>query len=298
MKLRRVLLPATLVLLASLTGLPTAEAATGAGPTWAPASSAPIHPGVVSETGDLWCTTNFVFTDAEHNVYLGQAAHCSGDDPIGTRVRFNSGEPWPNPGINGTYVKVLPDLGKWVGAGTVVYSSGITQGRRGESVPNNDFELVKVDAKDVSKVNPSVPFFGGPTALDTSGLGLGKSVYGYGNSVLRGGVTALSPKYGVVTTRTDDGSALIVDGPDDPVVSHGYGVAMTNPGIPGDSGSALLDSAGRAAGVLQTLNVGVEGNLNTYGDLSVMLAYAQAHSGIAGLRLVPGTQPFKAVPLG
>src|ERR671923_2121098 len=53
---------------------PTAAAA----PTWAPAATAPIHPGVMTFTEGGQCTANFVFYDASNTVYIGQAAHCSG----------------------------------------------------------------------------------------------------------------------------------------------------------------------------------------------------------------------------
>src|SRR6266508_3346618 len=51
--------------------------APSAASAWAPASSATIHPGVQVFTAGAQCTSNFVFQDAS-NVYLGQAAHCSG----------------------------------------------------------------------------------------------------------------------------------------------------------------------------------------------------------------------------
>src|SRR5258708_4625218 len=51
--------------------------APSAASAWAPASSATIHPGVQVFTNGAQCTANFVFQDAS-NVYLGQAAHCSG----------------------------------------------------------------------------------------------------------------------------------------------------------------------------------------------------------------------------
>lgn len=54
----------------------TAAPATAA-PSWAPVSTAAIHPGVQTLTAGGQCTANFVFYDAA-NVYLGQAAHCSG----------------------------------------------------------------------------------------------------------------------------------------------------------------------------------------------------------------------------
>src|SRR6476661_3374641 len=40
-------------------------------------ASAPVHPGVMTFTDGAQCTANFVFYDAS-NVYIGQAAHCSG----------------------------------------------------------------------------------------------------------------------------------------------------------------------------------------------------------------------------
>src|SRR5205085_1961196 len=44
---------------------------------WAPAASAAVHPGVQVITAGAQCTSNFVYSDGT-NVYLGQAAHCSG----------------------------------------------------------------------------------------------------------------------------------------------------------------------------------------------------------------------------
>ena len=73
--------------------------------------------------------------------------------------------------------------------------------RIGTTDPNtcayNDLALVKVDAADVAKVNPSVPFWGGPTGIDTDGTAAGDRVYTYGNSSLRGGVEPLSPHTGI-----------------------------------------------------------------------------------------------------
>ena len=47
-------------------------------PTWAPAATAAIHPGVQMYTDGAQCTANFVFTDGAGNVYVGYAAHCAG----------------------------------------------------------------------------------------------------------------------------------------------------------------------------------------------------------------------------
>ena len=65
------------------------------------------------------------------------------------------------------------------------------------------------------------------------------------------------------------------------------------PGVPGDSGSAFLDSKGKAVGTLSTLGLAPLPLSNNIGDLNHELAYAKAKSGFSGLRLVPGTKPFR-----
>jgi len=55
--------------LALLPGAVTGPAAQGA-PTWAPAASAPVHPGVQTFTNGAQSTANFVFYDSS-NVYIG-----------------------------------------------------------------------------------------------------------------------------------------------------------------------------------------------------------------------------------
>jgi hypothetical protein len=103
-------------------------------------------------------------------------------------------------------------------------------------------------------------------------------VYSYGNSELRGGVTALSPKVGV--SLGDAGAGW----------SHG---AFTlTPGIPGDSGSAFLDASGKALGVLSTLELAPVPGTNNAGDLGRELAYMQAHSSFSTVQLATGTEPF------
>ena len=66
-----------------------------------------------------------------------------------------------------------------------------------------------------------------------------------------------------------------------------------------DTGLSVVrtDDEGRAVGTLSTLGLAPLPLSNNIGDLSRELAYAQAHSGIAGLELVPGTEPFDAVLL-
>ena len=67
------------------------------------------------------------------------------------------------------------------------------------------------------------------------------------------------------------------------------------PGIPGDSGSGFLSAGGKAVGTLSTLGLAPLPASNNIGDLAKELAFAQAHSGIAGLSLVRGTEPFNPI---
>ncbi|RYE75143.1 MAG: hypothetical protein EOO74_10485, partial [Myxococcales bacterium] len=171
--------------------------------------------------------------------------------------------------------------------GTLAYSSWITMNRLGTTDANtcdyNDFALVKVDAKDLGKVNPSVPFWGGPTGIDTDGTKAGDRVYSYGNSSLRGGIELLSPKTGI---SLGDNAA---DG------GWSHPLYTLTPGVPGDSGSAFVSGDGKAVGTLSTLGLLPLPASNNIGDLSRELAFAQQHSGISGLRLVNGTEPFSPI---
>jgi hypothetical protein len=152
----------------------------------------------------------------------------------------------------------------------------------GETDPDtcayNDLALIALDPADVAKVNPSIPGFGGPTGLGTVG-GLGSTVYSYGNSELRGGITKLSPKQGVVVQNEGAGWSHIV-------------VTLT-PGVPGDSGSGFLNGKGEAFGVLSTLQIAPLTGTNGVGDLGKELTYLRAHSSFGGMQLVQGTEPFK-----
>ena len=85
-----------------------------------------------------------------------------------------------------------------------------------------------------------MPKLGGPTALGQTTAAL-DTVYSYGNSSLRQGITLLSPKLGKSLGASGGGWTHLV-----------YTVT---PGIPGDSGSGFMDAQGRAFGVLSTLQL-------------------------------------------
>src|SRR3546814_1156257 len=75
--IRRLVAVATTAIAALAIGFGAAPSAVQAAPTWAPAASAPIHPGVMMFTDGAQCTANFIFTNAA-DVFIGYAAHCAG----------------------------------------------------------------------------------------------------------------------------------------------------------------------------------------------------------------------------
>ncbi|TCJ31265.1 serine protease [Nocardioides jejuensis] len=231
-------------------------------------------------TGDAQCTANFVFTDDAHRVYVGYAAHCAGtgdsNDINGCTTRSLA---MGTPVTFGTGAGLLTS-GTTTGSGRLVYSSWHTMQARHEKsairCAYNDFALVRVDAASVGKVNPSMPKTGGPVGLDTDGVPVGSTLYTYGASSMKLGGNG-SARTARKTATEGSGWEHVVRG---------------GTGIPGDSGSGYLGPDGRAVGVLSTLAFGLSGTSNGVGDLSRELAYAQAHAGISGLRLVPGTVRF------
>jgi hypothetical protein len=243
---------------------------------WAPAGSAPVHPGVQTYTQGAQCTSNFVFQEGG-TVYLGQAAHCSGTGEA-TETDGCSSASLPL----GTQVEVKGASGK----GTLAYNSWLAMQAAGETDPDtcayNDLALVRLDPADVGRVNPSVPGYGGPTGLGTVG-DLGSTVFSYGNSELRLGIAKLSPKQGTVVQNEGGGWSHIV--------------ATVTPGVPGDSGSGFMNEDGQAFGVLSTLQIAPLAGTNGVGDLQRELAYARSH-GFPGLQLVAGTEPFNPSLVG
>src|SRR3954462_13963860 len=86
------------IVMVAIAGMLAVAGTASAAPTWAPAATAAIHPGVQTFTAGAQCTANFVYTDGT-NVFIGQAAHCSGTGgntatdgctsgtlPVGTKV--------------------------------------------------------------------------------------------------------------------------------------------------------------------------------------------------------------------
>jgi hypothetical protein len=219
------------------------------------------------------CTANFVYQSGG-SVYLGQAAHCSGTGSQTETDGCTSGSL-----SLGTPVEVA-------GAsrpGVLAYNSWLAMQASGEANPDacafNDLALIRLDPADVGAVNPSIPRFGGPTGVGSVG-GLGSTVYSYGNSSLRGGVSQLSPKQGILMQNQGNGWS--------------HNVVTLTPGIPGDSGSGFVNGTGQAIGVLSTLQLAPLPASNGVGDLAKELAYMRSHSPLGDVQLVAGTEPFRA----
>jgi hypothetical protein len=236
--------------------------------TWAPAATAQVHPGVMTFTDGAQCTANFIFTNGS-TVYIGQAAHCSG---TGGATETNGCDSGSLP--LGTAVDVAGFTGK------MVYNSWLAMQGAKEKDANtcdfNDLALIQLPAAAVATTNPSVPTWGGPVGLG-AGTTSGDTVYSYGNSELRDGISQLSPKKGI--SLGDSAGGWTTD------------VYTVTPGIPGDSGSGFLDASGRAFGVLSTVQIAPLAGSNGVGNLAKEIAYAATH-GVSGLTLVRGTQAF------
>jgi hypothetical protein len=251
--------------------------APAAASAWAPAGTAPIHPGVQTHTEGAQCTANFIFSEGS-TVFIGQAAHCSG----------TGGDTETNGCTSGSLpIGTAVEVGGATEPGKLSYNSWLTMQENGETDANtcayNDLALVQLNLADIGSVNPSVPGFGGPEGVGGPGEP-GATIYSYGNSELRGGITKLSPKQGLLLANEAEGWTHIV--------------TTLTPGIPGDSGSGFLDEKGDAFGVLSTLDLAPLPGSNGVGDLAKELAYERVHGPYPNLQLVPGTVKFKASLLG
>ena len=260
---------AAIVAFIALVAAPPVSAA----PSFAPFEQATIRPGVITTTAGTRCTANFIYAGPGDELYLGQSAHCSGTD--------GSSE------TNGCGAGSLP-LGTNVtieGAtrpGKLAYNSWLQMQSGKESDSDacayNDFALVRIDPADAGRVNPSMPFFGGPVGL-TDRVPRGETVFSYGRSPLRLGIEVLSPKQGASLGQSAGGWL--------------HTVLTLTPGVPGDSGSGFVDRSGRAFGVLSTLEFLPLPLSNGVTDLSRALSYANDKAGLRA-RLVNGTDRFRA----
>lgn len=226
------------------------------------AGSGRIGPGTQAVTAGRTCSVNFVFRDARGRTFVGYAASCASRPttatgcarslPLGTRVQF-------------------ADRGRTVGHGTLRYSSfqalqraGVTTG---DACAANDFALVQVRGAARRAVDPSMPYWDGPSSV--AGLpAAGSMVFGLARPSAG---ARLLPRAGQVDT-----------------VGSTATITTLLPSNRAARGSGFLDDAGRAVGILTASRTS---GSNRVVSLSDALDYARSH-GVAGLALVPGAGVF------
>lgn len=226
-------------------------------PPWPEPSEASVRPGVQIRSSSGQCTSNFLFrTPSNSTLMLGVAAHCVSENPrAGDGCDTDTGpfEPGAKVQIEGAS-----------NAGVLVYSSWFTMQATNESDSDacrlNDFALIAVHPGDRTSVHPALMHYGGPTALAGAGsLSPGDKVLWYGNSGTRSGIDEIQRNEGYVVR--EDGS-------------RGFVMYSATPGVPGDSGSAVISNDGAAAGILSTVRIAPESGSNGVALLEPALAYA------------------------
>ena len=143
----------------------------------------------------------------------------------------------------------------------------------------NDLALIKLDPADVGERQS----IGARTSAARPASGTwgdtGSTVYTYGNSELRGGVTALSPKQGIVVQNAASGWS--------------HDVYTLTPASPATPGAGSWTPTEERSAILSTVQLAPLAGSNGVGDLAKEIAYMHANdSAFSGVNLVPGTEPF------
>lgn len=227
-------------------------------PPWPAANNGQIRPGVRIEYVGSSCTSNFIYRSPDNaTLYLGAAAHCFDGAELNDTVAIDA--------LDGTTKQGILAYSSWIalGLGPCQNAAGLSCGGEYEK----DFALVALNNSYRSIVHPAVRHFGGPVGFADAGtLGLGDEVVSYGNTDLRPGVlSTLNPRQGVVVAPQGD--------------EPKFQVAAVTPALPGDSGSAVMTSDGRAVGVLVDISIAPPG-LNGITGLKKALDLAKERTGL------------------
>ena len=170
-------------------------------------------------------------------------------------------------------------------SGTLVYNSWIAMQQPGRRIPTRAHTTTSRSCgsrrRDAAAVNPSVPGFGGPTGLAEPPSNAGATVFTYGNSSLRGGVTQAQPRAGRRRRRSRATAGAVTSTPSTP--GHPGRLRQRVHGRLGARHRHAEHGAARAAARVQRR-----------GQPEPEVAYARPH-GFGGLNLVTGG-PFNGEP--
>lgn len=253
---------AAAALLAAAAGIAVAGAApAGARLRWAPAASAPIHPGVKVSMGETSCVAGLVLHQRS-TVYLAVPASCAGVS-VGARQDGCSSAQYPL-GVPVTIAGARHH-------GTLAYSSWVqmqSAGVRSSTLcNNNDLALVRLDPRDVARTNPSVPVVGGPQGTATSSPAQGAQLTLY----------ATSAGKALATTNSQNGwDHQMV--PAAPITAAGVG-------------GPVLTSSGQALGMVSIVPSAPGGPVEVH-DLLREVRYLQQVPGFHHVHVVSGTVAF------
>lgn len=240
-------------------------------PNFGQPNDSQIRPGVIVSAMGSQCTSNFIYKDSAGRYYIGAAAHCFSPD---TNSGIDSCE------ARNEAIGIDVEIENAAFMGSLAYSSWQAMQDNNETpgsgiCTGNDFALIRIDDRDVGNLHPAVRVFEGPTGLFKGNAQSGDGVFSYGQA------TPLSPtqaKSGFIDSQSPDGWI--------------YFVTFGSPGIPGDSGSAVLHETGKGLGVLSGLTacVGICTPTSTsVVNLELALAYAKSHFN-SSLKLVTWSQ--------
>jgi hypothetical protein len=259
---RRRAVLATLAMLAVVSGgVAGASSAAPAAPRWAPAASATIHPGVPLTIAQTTCMAGFVLTDGVR-VFLSVPASCSG---------VSAGQ-----AADGCRAAQMPlgipvTIGGARYPGHLVYSSWASMQSTGftglDGCLHDNLSLVEVDRRDIARTNPSVPVSGGPK-----------------------GAARTAPAQGdQLTVFLTTSSRALATG----TASNGWSHSMVAaaPVVATDAGAPVLDSAGRALGMVSVVPPAAGGSCGV-DDLAKEVAFLRTVHGFGRSRLADGTQAF------
>ena len=186
-----------------------------------------VRPGALVESEKGFCSFNFLFNGSDGRRYIGTAGHCIlGDDPLGGDAGERSWAP-------GTGPVAKDGDGRRIGE----FAYAVLQDPK-------DFALIRLDS-DVA-ANPQMCHFGGPTGT---------------NSDLDSSLTVMHHfGQGLLVGETVPARSATAVGTPDP--DHVYAQGAV---VPGDSGSGIISSDGRAVGVIVTTGL----HLGSFGTSGV-----------------------------